>query len=260
MKIVFAFAVHVALRAVIDTDAFGIVPSRAPAPAKKSPLFWKATVQTPCLLSSDKMSFQCSEQRLLRHDPLRSTNSNEPEDVGIERSGMTLMERIDSAGMKLKPAAMEAKEQSIAAKDDRFKRILLTSKACILFTLFALYRAYRGFFVLLPAVFREVYAKMETAVQAPFVDEAELDENNRDVDPATGTVRFRTRFTVSVLAAIVTASYVITGIGRVVMKMFQTLTSTSSVKDSFEAAADEVLANEEAIENMTKKRKVNGED
>jgi len=193
---------------------------------------------------------------------LRSSNDNDPKESELFKSGkgMTLMERIDNAGLKLKPMAIQAKEKSAAAVNDKFMSIMYTFKACVLFTLFGLYRGYRGFFVLLPAVFRSVYAKMETSVQAPFVDDDDLDERNRDIDPATGNVRFRTRFTVSILSMIVTASYVITGLWKVLLTFFKTITSTSSIKDSFEAAADQVLANEEKIEKMTTKKKINGED
>eukprot|EP00567_Pseudictyota_dubia_P018644 CAMPEP_0197434148 /NCGR_PEP_ID=MMETSP1175-20131217/1920_1 /TAXON_ID=1003142 /ORGANISM="Triceratium dubium, Strain CCMP147" /LENGTH=260 /DNA_ID=CAMNT_0042962761 /DNA_START=80 /DNA_END=862 /DNA_ORIENTATION=- len=260
MKIPIVSTFAISLVAVVNTEAFGVVSSR-PGAATTSPLFWKASSHKLRIVNSRQNRLPL-QQHKPSHEFLRSSNSNEPEDAEIVKSGkgMTIMERIDSAGSKLKPMAIEAKEQSIAASDDRSKRILFTVKACVLFTLFALYRAYRGFFILLPAVFREVYAKMETAVQAPFVDEEELDQNNRDVDPSTGTVRFRTRFTVSVLSAIVAASYVVTGLWKVLMKFVKTITNTSSVKDSFEAAADEVLANEEKIKKMTKKRKINGED
>mmetsp|Transcript_43348 Transcript_43348/g.131868 ORF Transcript_43348/g.131868 Transcript_43348/m.131868 type:complete len:260 (+) Transcript_43348:105-884(+) len=253
-------ALAIALALVINTDAFGVMPCRDGL-ATRSALFSKLHRRTLHPSRDDRDTVYTKERRSSNYS-LRSSNSNDSQDAEIVKKSentFTLIKRIDNAGSKLKPMAIEAKEQSIAAKDDRNKQIMFTLKSCLLFTLFALYRSYRGFLILLPAVFREVYAKMETAVQAPFVDDEELDENNRDVDPATGTVRFRTRFTVSVLSSIVTASYVVTGLWKVMMKFCKTITSTSSMKDSFEAAAEAVLENEEKIENMTKKRKINGD-
>jgi len=176
---------------------------------------------------------------------------------------MNLLERIDAAGSRLKPLALDAKDKSAALASEsggRLKSILYASEACALFTLFMLYRAYRGFFVLLPAVFRRVYVQMEGAVQAPFVDESELAEDGRDLDPETGRTRMRTRVTVAALSAVVTVSYVIAGVWKVVAKFAGTMLGTSSAGKSFEAAAEEVLSTEDQIKKMTEKgRKVNGE-
>jgi hypothetical protein len=165
---------------------------------------------------------------------------------------------MDAAGQKLKPMAIDAKDQSVAAGEDKTRNALYTAKACALFGLFMLYRAYRGLFVLLPEVFRQTSAKLEKAVSAPFVDLDELDREMRDVNPDTGNIRWRTRFTVSILAVIVVAQYVISGAWIVLMKFMNTVKDTSSVKGSFEAAADEFLENEEKIKKMTEGKGVNG--
>jgi len=174
-------------------------------------------------------------------------------DIG---GSMTFLEQIDQAGLKLKPMALEAKERSSGFPEDRPKRILYTLKSCTLFTSFMMFRAYRGFFVLLPAVFMRVYEQMEKSVYAPFVEEDELNKESRDVDPVTGKVRFRTRFTVSILSAFVTASYVVAGLWKVFVKFVGSLTSTSSFEDSFEAAADEVLKTEDKIKKITDQKKI----
>lgn len=192
---------------------------------------------------------------------LQSSSENIAEPSGDTESTitpMTLMERMDAAGQKLKPMAIDAKDQSVAAGEDKTRNALYTAKACALFGLFMLYRAYRGLFVLLPEVFRQTSAKLEKAVSAPFVDLDELDREMRDVNPDTGNIRWRTRFTVSILAVIVVAQYVISGAWIVLMKFMNTVKDTSSVKGSFEAAADEFLENEEKIKKMTEGKGVNG--
>jgi len=50
---------------------------------------------------------------------------------------------------------MEAKEKAGEAKD-KSQYILLSTKFCGILALFIMYRAYRGFFVILPSVFKEV--------------------------------------------------------------------------------------------------------
>ena len=179
-----------------------------------------------------------------------------------------LLQRLDDAGMSLKPKALEAKEKvSVMRKPS--KKLRYTLQSCTLFTLFILYRAYRGFFVILPAVFREVYATMEKTVETPFTD---LEESNsavvvvaNDINPKTGKVRWRTVMTVSVLAGIVTISYALSGAIQVVKSFLRTIFKTSSPSMSFLAAANEMETNESKIMNIAKKNnrqksvKINGD-
>jgi hypothetical protein len=82
-----------------------------------------------------------------------------------------------------------------------------------------------------------------------------------DVNPDTGKLRWRTRITVSILAAMVTMTYVVGGIANVLAKFFKSLTQTSSPTSSFEAAANETTKYEVKIEKMTNtaaKKDVNG--
>jgi hypothetical protein len=164
----------------------------------------------------------------------------------------TLLQRIDDAGMSLKPKAMEAKEKLTNLRKPS-KKLRYTLQSCALFALFILYRAYRGFFVILPAVFREVYKTMEKTVESPFSD---LEEPvDLDVNPKTGKLRLRTAVTVSILAGIVTLSYTITGAFRVLASFVRTISKTSSPSLSFLAAANEMETNESKIINLTNKKK-----
>jgi len=186
-------------------------------------------------------------------DSGRDQNQN-PALVPAPAPSLSLLERMDEVGQKLKPMAIDAKDASVAAADvDKSKAFLYTIKSCVLFGLFIAYRAYRGLFVLLPAVFRETYSKLESSsILAPFVDEDELDGASRDINPETGKVRFRTRATVAVLSMMITLSYVVSGAWRVLSMLFKTLLAKGSMKNSLEAAADEVLVNEDKIKKITK--------
>jgi len=178
-----------------------------------------------------------------------------------ESNSMTLLKRIENAGLRLKPLAIKAKQKSVAAaeKDDRSKSILYTLQSCLFFSLFILYRGYRGFFVIIPEVFRLTYAKMKATVEDPFDEELDYISND-GIGSSDKKESLRTKITVSVLSVIVTASYVISGLFKVMMMLGRTLWGTSSVKTSFEAAADEMIETEKQVSKITKRKKgINGE-
>lgn len=177
------------------------------------------------------------------------------ENGAVRKAKRSVFQKVDDAGMSLKPRALKAKEK-VATLNNPRKKLRYRLQSCIYFSLFILYRAYRGIFVLLPAVFKQSYAKLEQAVESPFHD----DDDAADVsDPKTGRVRVRTAVTVSLLATIVTASYMLSGAVRVVGSGLKSLTKTTSATKSFEAAADQMETNESKILNFTEKRKVNGD-
>lgn len=248
-------------------DAFGVASFRAiSSPSATSPLFvssprrdqtcpgWRAACPSVMICGRQTASIL-----------LAASEDDGPQDAEIVEDSdgrgatQSLLERIDSAGQKLKPMAMEAKDQSskAAAKADTVTRLAYMLKSCSLFLLFIFYRAYRGFFVILPAVFREVYDKMQTAVDRPFNDNEKIGD---EVNPETGKVRKRFRITVSILTALVTLSYVISGAFVVLGTFLKTITKTSSVEASFEAAADEMLVNEEKVKKLASNNQVNGEE
>jgi len=174
-----------------------------------------------------------------------------------------ILSKIDTFGLQLKPKAINARNKaaSFTTSGERGKHALYTSKACLYFFLFVMYRAYRGFFVVLPAVFREVYSKMERTVDTPFDEDDDVPIDD-DINPKTGKVRFRTRFTVSILSGFLTFTYVLNGAFNVLMKFLRTITQ-GSVEPAFEAAADEMELNEGKILKLAKRHPeniVNGED
>jgi hypothetical protein len=185
-----------------------------------------------------------------------------------------LLIRLNEYGQSLKPKAVQVYVQA-AQTTKMNRRIGLKAKSCLYWTLYIAYRGYRGFFVIMPAVFREVYRKMESAVDFRYLDDDE-DVSNAgasgrgaggplDVNPTTGKVRWRTRITVSVLAGFVTLSYVVGGLARVVMKFVRTMLQTSSLSDSFSMAAEEVEGNESRLMRLSGQKSnndgaVNGRD
>lgn len=89
--------------------------------------------------------------------------------------------------------------------------------------MYIIYRGYRGFFVILPAVFKEVYRQLE---ESDLVMDAYGDEEEEDGGSSRGggevgekkPLRLRTRITTSILTSILTMSYVVSGGIRVLGK------------------------------------------
>jgi hypothetical protein len=191
---------------------------------------------------------------------VRLSNSEGRNSIPEPPKSRTLLQTLDEAGQSLKPRAVKASAKA-SLMEKKSKKILYVLETCGLYSLFIVYRAYRGFFVVLPAVFRQVYSRMSSTVDSPFESTA-LENSNAgdDINPETGQVRWRTRITVALLASIVTASYVIGGAMRVATRFVKTITQTSSVSGSFAAAADEQESNEDKIMRMANKQKsINGE-
>ena len=151
-----------------------------------------------------------------------STNSG---DVPA-KSSTSLLQSIDKLGMKLKPMALEAYNKSTDIKASNvngasssqgsvLRSVLYSIKSNVLWMLYIFYRGYRGFFVILPAVFREVFRQLEESNLA--VDA--FSDNNREPREQPQPIRLRTRITVSVLSGILTLSYVVSGALRVLGKL-----------------------------------------
>ena len=129
------------------------------------------------------------------------------------------------------------------------RRLWFTIQSSFFYLLFILYRGYRGFFVLLPAVFQRVYAKLEIAMMDSELSLLSEDEEKDETalsttTTTTSTTKWRTKATVSLMATIVTVSYVLGGILRMATSFVKTITKTSSVPKSLEAAAEE-MSNQE---------------
>mmetsp|Transcript_17829 Transcript_17829/g.25263 ORF Transcript_17829/g.25263 Transcript_17829/m.25263 type:complete len:316 (-) Transcript_17829:192-1139(-) len=208
-----------------------------------------------------------TQRRRNSGSPLRSStssNGNTPspseEDTAIttSESAISFLQAVDNFGMNLKPLAIQAYEKSNAIngesketnKQTSLKSLFHRVKSNLLWMMYIIYRGYRGFFVILPAVFKEVYRQLE---ESDLVMDAYGDEEVEDGGSSGGEVgekkplRLRTRITTSILTSILTMSYVVSGGIRVIGKFIKTFTTTSSVESSLEAAADEMVDNEDKL-------------
>lgn len=114
-------------------------------------------------------------------------------------SNVELKGRIHRIGAGWKTTATNAKVNLRVAPLPVRPWLLL--KCVAFYTLFVIYRAYRGFFIIVPAVFKEVEASLKKGMI-----EAE-NELNADVDPATGKLRPRSAIVITIGATMVTFAY-----------------------------------------------------
>jgi len=180
--------------------------------------------------------------------------SKQPGSSITDSTYRSLLSLINDIGNNFKDMAEKATARGYLS-EDQYKKILYAAKACLYYTIFIIYRSYRGFFVLLPITVRQVYKKMNDVMNT---ENLSMLENN---DGATTTVRksnnWRTKLTVSMLTSVVTISYIFGGALEMITKFFQTITKTSNVTKSFEAAADEMVNFEGRISRVGK---INGEE
>lgn len=194
-----------------------------------------------CMLLLQSCSFVWTFQPPFRQATLRvQENINTVLSVNGEKSSQrrSFVDSIDQAGLSLKPRAQMTDSKATQAPS-QLRKFLLRAQACALYSLFILYRGYRGFFVIIPAVFREVYLKLESTV---------------DPTPFQGTVangvNWQTRITVAIMATVLTASYIVGGFFRVMMKLGKTIFQTSDIAHSFEEAAKEQEVNEDRVARL----------
>ena len=172
---------------------------------------------------------EISLQQREHHRLLASSDENSKADQNEKLTSINdlLGELGGSFKSKAKEKGFRAKEAS--TRKGKIMNALLSS--CY-YLLFFIYRAYRGFFVLLPVVFKRVYAKLETALE----DDADAgsDENPR----ATECLSWKTRLTVSICAIVFTGSYAVGGSIEMIKTFFQAALNTKSLPDSLGAVAE----------------------
>eukprot|EP00518_Triparma_eleuthera_P005451 CAMPEP_0182464778 /NCGR_PEP_ID=MMETSP1319-20130603/8824_1 /TAXON_ID=172717 /ORGANISM="Bolidomonas pacifica, Strain RCC208" /LENGTH=267 /DNA_ID=CAMNT_0024664439 /DNA_START=106 /DNA_END=906 /DNA_ORIENTATION=+ len=159
------------------------------------------------------------------NDINNDNNLNTPVDEGLN-----LFASFDRWGLSLKQRASDALSLSASAPTPS-RRLLLSLKFCALTSLFISYRAYRGFFKILPAVFNEVRDKLAATIDyRPFVDD-DLAGTLRTVQgrvalgpgepttPAADDARPKATVTVTFLALALTLSYALRGLFGVFFSM-----------------------------------------
>lgn len=224
--------------------------------------------------SSERRRRQRTERSALQSSIPDGAEVSTETSPGVNVGNSSFLRAVDEFGMSLKPRALQAYEKSLTFNanatsvsstpessvvngdqvSSRVESLLYRAKSNIMWMLYIGYRGYRGFFVILPAVFREVYRQLE---ESDLVLDAYEDEDAQngadDSSEADQPMRMRTRLTISVLSMILTASYVVSGLMRVLGMFVKTFTRTTSVESSLEAAADEVVSNEELLRRQTER-------
>ena len=198
----------------------------------KSLIQWNSQRKFPLTLSTTRENVDPKE------DASKSTSA-----ASDSNSSSSILRTIDQLGQSFKPKARQANAKSLVSETKQ-RKLWYIVQSCFWYTLFIAYRAYRGVFVLLPAVFRQVYAKLRQVVEDPFESES---ARSTDAVSDPKSRRWRTRITVSVLATVVTVSYVVSGAANVLLKFLQTFWKSGDVTTSLEAAADTQVSNETII-------------
>ena len=132
--------------------------------------FWRSSSTSNDDDGSDEDEAGTEEEKKQEEDASISSSSNEPPFALTEPSpeyvvqptmkkslnknrDKSLLTLFNHIGNNFKPMAKKAVANGYQSKD-QLKKVLYASKACLYYTLFIVYRSYRGFIVLLPATFR----------------------------------------------------------------------------------------------------------
>ena len=153
-----------------------------------------------------RCSIRSVAPRALDND--RDNDSNDAALVADDAEASSLpefMRAFDAWGLGLKARAYAARDGAGLAPDGT-RALALRCKFAGLLALFIVYRAYRGFFVVLPAVFSAVRAR----VREGWVEVEEA--ATADVDPATGELKKRSAILINIGAALVVAAYMVEGV------------------------------------------------
>jgi len=222
------------------------------------------TINKSCVVEGPKLYVSCKHYSFL--NLYRGRTSSNSKFSAFEQSGedvvvvdavtdenddkLSIYQVFDKFCTSMKPRADRAREKAVLV-EDKVRKILYSTKACVYLSIFITYRAYRGFFVLLPEVFREVYRNMETVVDSPFAD---INDEENNSTPRKGKLPTGASIKVFILTSILTSSYVISGFCKVLRKFIGEARKTSSAEPAFRAAADTFVANEGQLMSLTSKK------
>jgi hypothetical protein len=149
----------------------------------------------------------------------------------------SLFQWIDDMAQQLKPAAIRANEEATILKTKSVLKYRYFLQSYIFYCLFLCYRAYRGFFVILPAVFQATFMKLQSAV----------DDTPFDTTPASTGMKLRTRITISFVTSLIILSYVVSGAGRVLWTLIRSTMNGSNVFQSLQSALQMYEQNESIL-------------
>ena len=194
-------------------------------------------------------------------DAVKKSNGTVTGKSSSTTSTKSTFQMIDELAQQLKVSALQANAKAAlyttttastgiggSSSSSRFvfTKYRYYFQACVCYTLFLLYRAYRGFFIILPAVFRETFRKLQNAVDdTPFEDDNDsvtLPENPEGkVSASDGVIQpkpmtVRTRITISIISMFVLATYVMGGAIRVTTSFVKSIINGSSIVQSLQNA------------------------
>mmetsp|Transcript_19730 Transcript_19730/g.60798 ORF Transcript_19730/g.60798 Transcript_19730/m.60798 type:complete len:214 (+) Transcript_19730:222-863(+) len=131
-------------------------------------------------------------------------------------------EKFETWGLSLKT---RGRRQRDLAKDAITpKKVARWGYAVLLYTAFIFYRAYRGTFVVLPAVYGEVFSRVAATAREEHYSIRGIEVAD-DVDPATGQLRLRSRVLMNLGAM---TFMCVLGVARVGKAVVGVLDSTNS--------------------------------
>ena len=160
-----------------------------------------------------RCSIRSVAPRALDND--RDNDSNDAALVADDAEASSLpefMRAFDAWGLGLKARAYAARDGAGLAPDGT-RALALRCKFAGLLALFIVYRAYRGFFVVLPAVYGEVYAQALAQATEEHVSIRGVEVAD-DIDPKTGKLRLRSRVVMNVGALAFMGALVVGGAVR----------------------------------------------
>jgi hypothetical protein len=182
-----------------------------------------------------------------------STGTSTPSSGTAATTTKSIFQMIDELAQQLKVAALQANAKAAiytttgtttTASNNRYSLVFTKyryyAQACLYYTLFLIYRAYRGFFIILPAVFRETFRKLQNTIDdTPFeASETTTATANADNDTLSSEkpMSIRTRITISIISAFVLGTYVIGGAIRVTTSMVRSIMNGSNLIQSLQNA------------------------
>lgn len=131
---------------------------------------------------------------------------------------------IHAIGLTLKERGVDLKDKAMVAPGP--EKVSYAVMAFGYLTAFTAYRAYRGFFVILPAVFVEVRAKLERREPNSLGVED-------DIDPKTGKLKLRSTILMNLGAALFTTIIIFkSAVGALVDKITNNNNTSSSSSSS----------------------------
>ena len=191
-------------------------------------------------------------------------------------TGKSLLFSLDQFGESFKPKAEKSTAKAYQA-DSNGQKIRYQIQTCVCYIVFMIYLAIRGGITIVPSIFRNVYQRFTstldifdsilhvqdftTTVSASKSAGTSTEDDDEGVEATTtnstavatskkDTILWTTKATSAVLASVLTLSYVVGGAVRVGRKFVSKLSKTSSLPQSFEIAADEMIQNEERLDRL----------